>query len=127
MAIDTAGALRVERVCAAVDCGIVVNPETARAQVEGGINFGLSAALGERITIEGGRVAESNFHDYPPLRLPDAPRIEVEFIRSEAAPGGLGEPGTPPIAAALANAVFAATGVRVRELPLRYAELSRPA
>jgi isoquinoline 1-oxidoreductase beta subunit len=119
VAADAGGAVRVERVVAVVDCGIVVNPDSARAQVEGGVLFGLSAALGERITIEGGRVAQSNFHDYPVLRLNEVPRIEIEFIASDAAPGGLGEPGTPPIAAALTNAVFAATGQRIRELPLR--------
>ncbi len=119
VSVDAAGELRVERVWAAVDCGIVVNPDTALAQIEGGILFGLSAALDERITIEAGRVMEGNFNDYPLLRLPEAPRVEVEFIASREAPGGLGEPGTPPIAAALANAVFAATGQRVRELPLR--------
>jgi isoquinoline 1-oxidoreductase beta subunit len=119
VAADAGGAVRVERVVAVVDCGIVVNPDSARAQVEGGVLFGLSAALGERITIAGGRVVESNFHDYPLLRLNEVPRIEVEFIASDAAPGGLGEPGTPPIAAALTNAVFAATGKRIRELPLR--------
>ncbi len=124
VAVDAGGAVRVERVFVAVDCGIVVNPDTARAQIEGGVLFGLSAALGERITIDGGRVVEANFHDYPLLRLPDAPPIEIEFIRSEAAPGGLGEPGTPPIAAALANAVFAATGQRIRQLPLRDVEAS---
>jgi isoquinoline 1-oxidoreductase beta subunit len=118
VAVATDGTLRVERVWAAVDCGIVVNPDTARAQIEGGVLFGLSAALGEQITVEAGRVVQGNFHDYPLLRLPESPAIAVEFIASTAAPGGLGEPGTPPIAAALANAVFAATGVRVRSLPL---------
>lgn len=118
VAVTNDGTLRVERVWAAVDCGIVVNPDTARAQIEGGILFGLSAALGEQITLEAGRVVQGNFHDYPLLRLPDSPRIEVEFVASTAAPGGLGEPGTPPIAAALVNAIFAATGVRVRALPL---------
>jgi len=125
VAVDAAGVVRVERVVAVVDCGIVVNPDTAQAQVEGGILFGLSAALGEQITIEGGKVVQGNFHEYPLLRLPDAPRLEIEFIRSDAAPGGLGEPGTPPIAAALANAVFAATGTRVRRLPLLEADLKR--
>lgn len=119
VSVDVSGALRVERVWAAVDCGIVVNPDTAFAQIEGGVLFGLSAALEERITIAAGSVVEGNFNDYPLLRLPDAPRIEVAFIDSRERPGGLGEPGTPPIAAALANAVFAATGQRIRELPLR--------
>lgn len=112
------GSVRAERVVAVVDCGIVVNPDTAKAQVEGGILFGLSAALTEQITLQAGAVAQQNFHDYPLLRLGEAPAVEVEFIASTAAPGGLGEPGTPPIAAALVNAVFAATGVRVRALPL---------
>ena len=124
VAVDPAGATRVEKIVAVVDCGIVINPESARAQIEGAILFGLSAALGEQITIEAGKVAQSNFHDYPLLRLPQAPAIEVEFIASNAPPGGLGEPGTPPIAAALANAVFAATGVRVRQLPLSETDLS---
>ncbi len=119
VSVDVSGALRAERVWAAVDCGIVVNPDTALAQIEGGVLFGLSAALEERITIAAGSVVEGNFNDYPLLRLPDAPRIEVAFIDSRERPGGLGEPGTPPIAAALANAVFAATGQRIRELPLR--------
>jgi len=112
------GTVRVERVAAVVDCGIVVNPDTARAQIEGGVLFGLSAALGEQITLEGGQVVQQNFHDYPLLRIGEAPAVDVEFVASTAAPGGLGEPGTPPIAAALVNAVFAATGVRVRVLPL---------
>jgi isoquinoline 1-oxidoreductase beta subunit len=110
--------VRAERVVAVVDCGIVINPDTAKAQIEGGILFGLSAALAEEITLTSGAVVQQNFHDYPLLRLNEAPAVEVEFIASSQPPGGLGEPGTPPIAPALVNAVFAATGVRLRALPL---------
>jgi isoquinoline 1-oxidoreductase beta subunit len=113
--------IRVVHVWAAVDCGPVINPEAAHGQVEGGVLFGLSAALGEAITIEQGRVAQSNYHDYELLRLRDAPPVTVEFLKTGGAPGGLGEPGLPPVAPALANAVYAATGRRVRELPLRVA------
>ena len=113
------GRVKVHRVCAAVDCGDVVNPDTATAQIEGGIVFALSAALFNEVTIAGGRVAQSNFHDVPMPKLADAPGISVEFIRSGATLGGLGEPGVPPLAPAVANAVFALTGKRVRSLPLR--------
>lgn len=117
--VGAAGApLRVTHVWTAVDCGPVINPETAHGQVEGGVLFGLSAALGEAITLDQGRVVQSNFHDYELLRLRDAPPVTVEFLQSDHAPGGLGEPGLPPVAPALANAYFAATGRRVRELPL---------
>ena len=121
IARDAAGkatGLRVVKVYAAVDCGILVNPMTAEEQIQGGITMGLSAALGEAITIDAGAVRERNFHQYSLLRMPDAPQIAVEFIASTELPGGLGEPGTPPIAAAVANAWFAATGQRLRRLPL---------
>jgi isoquinoline 1-oxidoreductase beta subunit len=118
VAVAADGAVRAERVVAVVDCGIVINPDTAKAQIEGGILFGLSAALAEEITLASGAVVQQNFHDYPLLRITEAPVVEVEFIASPEPPGGLGEPGTPPIAPALVNAVFAATGVRVRALPL---------
>jgi isoquinoline 1-oxidoreductase beta subunit len=111
--------IKVHRVCAAVDCGNVINPDTAAAQIEGGILFGLSAALFNEIQIREGRVVQKNFSDYPMPKLADMPRIAVEFIDSGAALGGLGEPGVPPIAPAIANAVFAATGKRLRTLPLR--------
>ncbi len=113
------GRVKVHRVCAAVDCGDVINPDTATAQVEGGIVFGLSAALFNEVTIAEGRVAQSNFNDLPMPKLADTPSISVEFVRSGAALGGLGEPGVPPIAPAIANAVFALTGKRVRSLPVR--------
>jgi isoquinoline 1-oxidoreductase subunit beta len=113
------GRVKVHRVCAAVDCGDVINPDTAVAQVEGGIIYGFSAALFNEVTIAEGRVVQSNFHDLPMPKLADAPSISVEFIRSGAALGGLGEPGVPPIAPAIANAVFALTGKRLRSLPLR--------
>jgi isoquinoline 1-oxidoreductase beta subunit len=119
VAVAPDGTLAVKQLCAAVDCGEVVNPDTAAAQVQGGIIFGLSAALVGAITIEKGRVAESNFYDHKMIYLADAPAIQVDFIRSTAAPGGLGEPGVPPVAPAVANAIFAATGVRVRELPIK--------
>lgn len=113
------GALRVHRVVCAVDCGRVVNPDGVRAQIEGGVVYGLSAALHGAITIEGGRVAQSNFHDYPVLRMPEMPVVEVHIVPSEEAPLGVGEPAVPPIAPAVANAIFAATGKRVRALPIR--------
>jgi isoquinoline 1-oxidoreductase beta subunit len=112
--------VRVHRVTCAVDCGVVVNPEIARAQIEGGILFGLSAALYSEINIEGGRARQSNFSDYRVLRFPEAPTIDVHFLdRPDAGPGGIGEVGTPPIAPAVANAVFALTGVSVGRLPIR--------
>ncbi len=111
--------VKVHRVVAAVDCGTVVNPDTVRAQVEGAIVFGLTAALHGEITIDNGRVAQSNFHDYPLLRMREMPVIEVHLVPSTEAPTGIGEPGTPPIAPAVCNAVYALTKQRVRRLPIR--------
>jgi isoquinoline 1-oxidoreductase beta subunit len=111
--------LRVHRVCCAVDCGTAVNPSSVRAQFEGGVIFGLSAAALGEITVANGRVQQSNFHDYPVVRMPQAPQIEVEILESPAEPvGGVGEPPVPPVAPAVANAIFAATGTRIRRLPL---------
>ena len=114
-----AGRIRVHRVVCAVDCGIAVNPTTIEAQMESGIAFGLSAALSGAITLKDGRVQQSNFDDYRVLRLPDMPKVEVHIVASRERPGGVGEPGTPPIAPAVANAVAALTGQRLREMPLR--------
>ena len=111
--------IRVHRVTCAVDCGLVVNPDIVRQQMEGGILFGLSAALYGEITLDGGAVRESNFHDYRQLRLAEAPEIDVHLVGGGDAPSGVGESGLPPIAPAVANAIFAATGQRSRTLPLR--------
>ena len=112
------GQPRVERVVCAMDCGQMVNPDTVRAQLEGGVMFGLSAALGNEITIANGRVQQSNFHDFPSLRMPEAPRVEVHLVASAESPGGVGETGTACVAAALCNAIYAATGKRIRTLPV---------
>ena len=113
------GDTRVKRVVTAADCGLVVNPLGARAQVEGAIVYGLSAALSQEITVEGGRVVQSNFHDFPAVRLAEAPAIEVHFVDSgDDAPHGMGEGALPSVAPAVTNAIYAATGVRVRRLPI---------
>jgi len=112
------GQVKVAKVTCAVDCGRIVNPDTIRAQLEGGILFGLTAALRGEITIAAGRVAQSNFHDYPPLRIGEAPAIETIIIASDEAPGGIGEPPCAAIAPAVTNAIFAATGKRLRALPI---------
>ena len=112
------GTPKVLKVTAVVDCGTVVNPRNAEAQVMGGIVMGLSTAIGEAITIDKGAVMQSNFSDYPVLKLADTPTIAVHFLSSGNDMGGLGEPGLPPAAPALANALFAATGKRIRQLPI---------
>jgi isoquinoline 1-oxidoreductase beta subunit len=110
--------LRVDRVVCAVDCGFAVNPDVITAQMEGGIVYALSAALRGAITLEGGRVKQSNFNDYPVLRMSEMPRVEVHIIESEEDPHGVGEPGVPPLAPAVANAMRMATGKAVRRLPI---------
>ena len=118
------GALRADRVVCAIDCGTAINPLSVKAQMEGAINFGLAQALKSEITVSSGRVEQSNFHDYEVLRMSDAPReIEVHIVPSTEPPGGCGEPGVPAAAPALANAVFAATGKRIRHLPIRAPDL----
>ena len=107
----------VERVVCAVDCGVAVNPDVIRAQMEGAIGFGLGAALWSEITLDKGRVVQSNFHDYRTLRIEDMPRVEVHIVPSGEPPTGVGEPGVPPIAPAVANALFKLTGQPVRRLP----------
>lgn len=113
------GAIKVHRVVAAIDCGVAINPDSVVAQVEGSIIMGLSTALKEEITIEGGRVSQSNFHDYDILHLAETPVIDIHILRSGGEIGGVGEAGLPAIAPAVASALFAATGKRARSLPLR--------
>jgi isoquinoline 1-oxidoreductase beta subunit len=116
-----AGRIRVHRVVCAIDCGTAVNPAGVVAQIESAVVYGLTAALYGEITLRDGRVQQSNFHDYRPLRLHEMPVVEVHIVPSTERPSGVGEPGVPPIAPAVANAVFAATGERLRRLPLRLA------
>jgi isoquinoline 1-oxidoreductase subunit beta len=112
------GVPRVHRIVCAIDCGVPINPDGIRAQVEGGIVYGLAAALGQKITIDKGRVQQSNFHDFPLLTIAQMPVVEVHIVPSSEAPTGTGEPGLPPAAAAVANAMFKLTGKRVRTLPV---------
>ncbi len=109
----------MHRVVCAIDCGRAVNPDTIAAQMQGSVVFGLTAALFGEITIDRGRVAQGNFNDYPLLRMGREPAVEVHVAASREAPGGVGEPGVPPIAPAVANAFFAVTGKRLRRLPMK--------
>ena len=117
--VSKEGEVKVRRVVCAVDCGQIVNPDTIVAQIEGGIIFGISAALWGEITLRGGRVEQHNFNDYRVLRINETPLIEVHLVKNTEAPGGIGEPGTIGIAPAMANAIFAVTGKRVRKLPIK--------
>jgi isoquinoline 1-oxidoreductase beta subunit len=112
------GKIRVHKLWSAVDPGIAIHPDNITAQIEGAATFGLSHALQERITVKAGVVQQSNFHDYPLLRMADAPDIQVKVISTDNAPGGIGEVGLPPVAPAVANAVARLTGARVRRLPM---------
>jgi isoquinoline 1-oxidoreductase beta subunit len=115
---------RLHRYTCAVDCGRVVNPDTVAAQMEGAIGFGLTAALYGEITLRDGRVQQSNFHDYRMLRIHEMPAVDVHIVPSTEPSSGVGEPGVPPVAPALGNALFALTGRRIRRLPIRREDLS---
>jgi len=125
VSVNPTGEVRVHKVVCAIDCGRIVNPDTIKAQMESGIVFGLSAVLHGEITFQNGRVKQSNFHDYPILRMNESPAIEVYIVPSEEKSGGVGEPGVPPIAPAVCNAIFAVTGERIRRLPIRVEELKK--
>jgi isoquinoline 1-oxidoreductase subunit beta len=112
------GRPRVHRVVIAADVGTVVNPQQVVAQMEGAMVYGLSTALHGRITFKDGQVEQSNFHDYPVIRMNEMPVVETHLVPSAEPPGGVGEPGTPPIAPAVANALFVLTGKRIRSLPI---------
>ena len=122
--VDANGEIAIRRVTAAVDCGTIVNPDSVEAQIQGGLIFGLTAALYNEITIAKGRVQQSNFNNYRMMRINEAPAIDVHLIRNGEAPGGIGEPGTSIASPALANALFAATGVRFRSLPIDRKQLA---
>lgn len=125
VSVNADGTPKVHRVVAAIDCGMTVNPTIIERQVEGAIVYGLTAALYGKISLKGGRVEQGNFHDYAMLRHNEMPKVEVHIVKSSEKPGGVGEPGTPPIAPAVANAIFAATGKRLRSLPFDTAQLKR--
>jgi isoquinoline 1-oxidoreductase beta subunit len=122
--VEKDGSIRVNRVVVAIDCGQVINPDMVAAQMEGGICFGLTAALYGEVGFENGEVQQSNFNNYKMLRIGGMPRIEVHIVPSHEAPGGVGEPPVPSIAPAIANAIFAATGKRLRRLPFQTQELA---
>jgi isoquinoline 1-oxidoreductase beta subunit len=111
--------VRVHRVTCAADCGQIIHPGIVEAQMVGSVVAGLTAALYGEITIERGRAKQGNFHDYPLLRIGEMPEVSVHIVQSREEPGGVGEPGVPPIAPAVANALFALTGKRIRRLPIR--------
>jgi isoquinoline 1-oxidoreductase beta subunit len=123
--VGTDGAVNIPRVVMAVDCGTAVNPDRVKAQMEGACIYAMSAAFFGEITAKKGRVEQHNFDDYPVARLDNSPRsIDVHLVESDAPPAGVGEPGVPPFAPALCNAIFAATGKRIRALPIIHTDLS---
>ncbi len=123
--VDSAGKLRIPRVDIAIDPGMIINPDRVRAQCEGAVVFGASLAMMGEITAAGGKVQQSNFHNYPVARMNDAPiETHVHIVPSTAPPAGVGEPGVPPVAPAICNAIFAATGKRIRELPIKRTKLA---
>jgi isoquinoline 1-oxidoreductase beta subunit len=124
--VSKEGAVRVRRVVCAVDCGTVVNPDTVQAQIQSGIIFGATAALYGEITLKDGRVEQANFDTYQMLRMNEAPAIEVHIVKSTEPPGGMGETGTSAIVPAIANAIFAATGKRLRKMPVDASVLKQP-
>ena len=124
MSVEPGGEVKVHKIHCAIDCGDVVNPDIVKAQVEDGIIFGLTVALYGEITIENGRAQQSNFHDYRLLTMKDSPPIETEIIISGASRSGVGEGGVPPIAPAVTNEIFTATGHRIRTLPISLYEFS---
>ena len=119
VSIENNRRIRVHKVFCAVDCGIVINPNMVKEQMEGGIVFALSAALGNEITFRDGRIEQSNFDDFPILRIGEMPNIEVHILENNRPPQGVGEMSGPPVLAAVANAVFALTGKRLRQIPFR--------
>jgi isoquinoline 1-oxidoreductase beta subunit len=121
--VSESGEVKVKRVTCAVDCGVAINPDTIEAQVQSAIVYGLSAALFDEITLKDGRVEQSNFHDYPAPHIYEMPLIDVHIVLSNEAPGGMGEPGTSALVPAVFNAVYAATGVRLRKPPLNSDQL----
>ncbi len=123
VSLDDRGYPKVHRIVAAVDCGQYINPDTIEAQVEGAIVYGLTAALYGEITVEKGRVQQANFDTYPIMRIDEMPKVEVHLMKSTAPIGGIGEPGLPPAAPAVCNALFALTGKRIRRLPIRAEDL----
>jgi isoquinoline 1-oxidoreductase beta subunit len=123
--VDNQGRLRIPRIDTVVDAGIVVHPDRVKAQFEGAAVFGASLAMMGEITAGDGRILQSNFHNYPVMRMNEAPyQTHVQIVKSDAPPAGVGEPGVPPIAPALCNAIFAATGKRIRELPIKKTKLA---
>src|SRR5262249_51448082 len=119
------GTVRVHRLVCAIDCGIAVNPDQVKAQMEGGAGYPMAAALYGLVTLDAGRVQQTNFHMYPMMRIAEVPLTEVHILDSGQPPGGLGEPGVPTVAPAICNAIFAATGKRIRQLPVQKEALKR--
>jgi isoquinoline 1-oxidoreductase beta subunit len=117
--VDGDGNIKVDRFVVAIDCGRVVNPDTVAAQLEGSVAFGMSSALVSRATLENGRITESNFHNSPVLKIDQMPVVDAHIVPSAEASGGVGEPAVPIVTPAVINALFAATGVRIRAIPIR--------